>query len=214
LARPFHTYEWDTGETTSSIDVTQNGTYTVTVTNSQNGVSCSESKAISVVVSSPPVITDIEIEDLQEENIITVITEDTGNLEYQLDNGPYQSSPVFEGVLAGEHTIAVNDKRGCGVVSQQIVVVGFPKFFTPNGDGMNDNSLVLGVTNLENPLVSIYDRFGKLLVQLAGNSQGWDGTLDGTLMPSDDYWFKLTYTGENGLLNEAKYVNNHFSLKR
>ena len=214
ITQPYHTYSWDTGETYSSIDVTEEGLYTLTVTNTQNGVSCSDTTTISVLVSNLPVISDIEIEDLQEESKVTILMEEEGDWEYSLDDSPFQESPVFNNVLPGMHEILVNDKRGCGSVSEQFVVVGFSKFFTPNGDGMNDYWQIVGVSNLENPLVSIYDRFGKLLVQLTENSQGWDGTLDGTILPATDYWFKLNYTDINGERNEAKYINNHFSLKR
>ncbi|TMM57949.1 T9SS type B sorting domain-containing protein [Maribacter algarum] len=214
VTRPFHSYSWDSGELSSSIDVAQAGIYEITVTNTQNGVSCSNSKEVTVIVSNPPVISDIEIEDLEEENTVTVFTEEEGDWEYQMDNGSFQSSPIFNDVLAGTHTLTVNDIRGCGSVTEQIVVVGFPKFFTPNGDSMHDYWQIAGVGNLENPLVSIYDRYGKLLAQLTGNSQGWDGTFAGKPLPSSDYWFKLTYKDTNGQITEAKYINNHFSLKR
>jgi len=214
ITRPFHSYSWDTGETTSSLDVGQAGLYTITVTNTQNGVSCSNAKTVTVVVSNPPVISDVEIEDLQEENIVTISTLEAGDWEYRLDDRSYQSSPIFKDVLPGTHSITVNDTRGCGSVTEQIVVVGFPKFFTPNGDNMHDYWQIAGVGNLQDPVVSIYDRFGKLLAQLTRNSQGWDGTFAGNPLPSSDYWFKLTYQDTNGQITEAKYINNHFSLKR
>ncbi|MEP3211229.1 MAG: T9SS type B sorting domain-containing protein [Maribacter sp.] len=214
VALPFHTYSWDSGETTSSIDVTQGGTYSLTVTNTQNGLSCSNTQAVTVVVSIPPVIANIEIEDLQEENTVSVFTQQAGDWEYSLDNGAFQSSSIFQNVLPGSHSITVNDIRGCGSVTEQIVVVGFPKFFTPNGDNMHDYWQIDGVSNLENPSVFIYDRFGKLLAQLTANSQGWDGTFAGKPLPSSDYWFKLTYSDTNGQITEAKYINNHFSLRR
>ncbi|MEZ4854400.1 T9SS type B sorting domain-containing protein [Flavobacterium sp.] len=58
----------------------------------------------------------------------------------------------------------------------------------------------------------IFDRYGKLLKQLSAtdDSLGWDGTFNGQLMPSTDYWFSLEYT-EN---NVAKEFKAHFSLKR
>ena len=214
ITLPFHSYQWDSGQMTSSIDVNVGGAYTVTVTNAQNGVSCSSVKTVLVVVSNPPVISTIEIEDLQEENTVTIGTVAEGDWEYQLDNGSYQSSPIFNDVLSGAHTVTVNDIRGCGSVTEQFVVVGFPKFFTPNGDMIHDYWQVDGVETLEDPQVSIYDRFGKLLTQLTSNSQGWDGTFSGKQLPASDYWFKLTYKDTNGQITEAKYINSHFSLKR
>ncbi len=211
---PNHSYSWDSGATTSSIDVSQAGTYTLTATNTQGGVSCSNSKMVTLIIGTPPVISAIEIEDLQADNTVTVIADREGDWEYQLDDGDYQMENTFNNVTAGAHTITINDTRGCGAVSEEIIVVGFPKFFTPNGDGMHDYWHIEGVSNLVNPIVTIYDRYGKLLQQLTENSTGWDGTLNGKQLPSSDYWFKLTYTDTSGSQTTAKYINNHFSLRR
>ncbi|MBT8315673.1 MAG: T9SS type B sorting domain-containing protein [Maribacter sp.] len=211
---PNYTYLWDTGETTSSIVVSQAGSYTVTATITQAGTSCSDFRTINVTTSTTPVITDVLIEDLQNNNTVTILTNITDNIEYQLDDGVFQDSNVFTDVFPGMHTVTVNDTNGCGVVTEQLVVVGFPKFFTPNGDGNNDLWQIAGISNLEEPVIHIHDRYGKLLKQLNGNDAGWDGNFNGNPLPSSDYWFKLTYKDSNGLRNTAKYVNSHFSLRR
>jgi gliding motility-associated-like protein len=57
--------------------------------------------------------------------------------------------------------------------------------------------------------VKIYDRFGKLLVELDGaESEGWDGTYQGKKMPSTDYWYVITI----GELD--KLYSGHFTLMR
>ena len=211
---PHYAYLWDTGESTPGITVTQAGTYNLTVTNNQLGLSCSSSALITVVVSETPVITDVNIDDLQNNNTVEVITDVVGSFEYQIDNEAFQTSNVFTNVSPGIHTVTINDLNGCGSVTETITVVGFPSFFTPNGDGTNDYWHILGVSNLEDPMVYIYDRYGKLLKQLDESTLGWDGTFNGKELPSTDYWFKLTYTDSEGQRIEAKYINNHFSLKR
>ena len=55
--------------------------------------------------------------------------------------------------------------------------------------------------------LSIFDRFGKSITEFYGNNQGWDGNLNSTQLPSDDYWFVVKR--ENG-----KEYKGHFSLKR
>lgn len=209
----FH-YLWSSGEATSSIIVSQEGTYTLTATNSQNGETCTSSLTVRVRVSRPPEITDIIIEDVQNNNSVTVITNVEGDFEYRLDDGPYQSANVFSEVLPGMHSVTVNNRSGCGAVTENIVVVGFPKFFTPNGDNINDDWHIIGISNLQNPVISIFDRFGKLLKSLDSNTIGWDGRFNGQEVPSSDYWFSLTYVDANGELTTAKYINNHFSLRR
>ena len=207
-------YLWDTGETTPSLVVTEEGVYTLTVTKRSNGIRCSATKSITVVISELPVITDIEIVDLQSKNTVRVFINLEGNYQYQLDDENSQLATIFQNVLPGIHTIKVIDQRGCGVVTEEIVVVGFNAFFTPNGDGINDLWHVDGLSVLQNPQVYIYDRYGTFIKQLNANSTGWDGIYDGLLLPASDYWFKLTYESENGLERTAKYINNHFSLKR
>lgn len=211
---PNHTYSWDFGETTPSIDVSQAGSYTLTVTNTQAGLSCSNSRTVNLIVGTPPVITDVEIEDLQNNNTVTVVADREGDWEYQLDDGDYQLENIFTNVVPGAHTLTINDPKGCGAVSEEIIVVGFPKFFTPNGDGMHDYWHIEGISNLDNAEIFIYDRYGKLVQQLRENNNGWDGSLNGQELPSTDYWFKLTYTDTDGAQATAKYINNHFSLRR
>lgn len=209
-----YTYLWDTGQTTSSLLVTQAGTYTVTATNAQGGLNCSDSRTITVTASVTPMITDVIIEDLQKNNTVTIMTNVTDHLEFQLNDGDFQSSNIFVDVPPGIHTVTVNDINGCGTVTERIVVVGFPKFFTPNGDNSNDQWHIVGISELENPVVHIYDRFGKLVKQLNETDLGWNGQYNGNLLPSSDYWFTLSYTDTNGQRSIAKYINNHFSLKR
>lgn len=207
-------YSWDTGQNSPSIVVSNAGIYTLTITNNQSGVNCNVVASIEVVVSETPTISEVIIEDLQDNNTIEIVSGVMGDFEYQLDSGPFQSSNIFEDVAPGTHTVTINDLNGCGSVTDTITVVGFPKFFTPNGDGSNDFWHILGVSTLEEPIVHVFDRYGKLIKQLDENSLGWDGTFNGRELPSTDYWFQLTYIDTQGQRIEAKYISNHFSLKR
>ena len=209
-----YTYSWDSGQTTPEITVSQPGSYTVTVINTESGLSCSDSRTVTVTTSRPPQINDIEIADLRNNNTITVVTDDVAVFEFQLDDGPFQNGNKFHEVQPGLHTVTVNDPKGCGSISEEVIIVGFPKFFTPNADGTNDLWHIEGIATLDSPIVSIYTRFGKLLAQLTPNSQGWDGLINGKPLPETDYWFRLTYNNTDGQTVTAKYINNHFSLKR
>jgi len=212
---PQFTYAWDSGESSASISVSQPGSYTLTATNTVSGqIDCITSRTVTLVVSETPRITDVIIQDLQPQNRVEVITDINGNFEYQLDSGPFQASNIFGDVTPGMHTVTINDLNGCGMVTENITVVGFPKFFTPNGDGANDLWHIIGVSTLSNPVVHVFDRYGKLLKQLNQNSAGWDGTYNGRELPSSDYWFKLSYSDNLGQQVEARFINTHFSLRR
>lgn len=208
-------YSWDTGENSPSIMVTQAGDYTLTATNSQTGqIDCISTRTVTVIVSETPEITEVLVDGLQQNNRVEVMTNISGNLEFQLDGGAFQTSNIFNNVAPGAHIVTVNDLGGCGMDTENIVVVGFPKFFTPNGDGANDLWQIIGISTLSNPVVHVFDRYGKLIKQLNQSSLGWDGTFNGTALPSSDYWFKLSYTDTSGQRVQAKFINNHFSLRR
>lgn len=91
----------------------------------------------------------------------------------------------------------------------EISIIGYPKFFTPNGDGTNDFWQIQGISSQFQPNSSIYifDRYGKLLKQLPPLGSGWNGTFNGHLLPNDDYWFKV-------LLQDGRTFMGHFTLKR
>ena len=129
----------------------------------------------------------------------------------QLDNGAFQDSPIFSNVMSGVHLITVRDKNGCGSTTIQAVVINYPKYFTPNGDGYHDTWNITNLSNQPGAVITIFDRYGKVLTQVKPNSNGWDGTYNGNLMPSDDYWFSVNYTDENQVSQEFRA---HFAMKR
>ncbi|WP_458628631.1 T9SS type B sorting domain-containing protein [Winogradskyella sp. PC D3.3] len=201
-------YTWSTGQTTRSIMVDAPGNYTVTASNAYGSLICSTEKTISVVISNIARITDIEAVDwTQNANAISVFVEGNGDYEYSIDGFNYQDESIFNGLIIDEYTVYVRDKNGCGIVSESIYLLNYPRFFTPNGDGDNDYWQIKN--SVKEPLnkLYIYNRYGKLIIQLRPNDFGWDGTLNGSKLPSSDYWFVLER--QNG-----KTYTGHFALKR
>lgn len=205
-------YSWSTGETTSKITVHSPGTYIVTITN-QAG--CPNPKTFIVTPSDVAIITDVEVNDLRENNTVTIIATPPQGVEteylYSLDDpdGPFVESNFFENVISGIHTVYVMDTKGCGVVSKEITILATPKFFTPNGDGVNDTWNIIGVNTFfyPNSKIYIFDRYGKLLADVDPKGIGWDGNLDGRQLPSTDYWYVVE-------LDNGRIVKGHFSLMR
>ncbi|MGN7514438.1 MAG: T9SS type B sorting domain-containing protein [Allomuricauda sp.] len=211
---PDYIYLWSTGEQTPSITVSDAGEYTLTVTNQSNGISCEASRTVSVEISTNPQISSIDIEDMSVNNTVTINTENNGMYEFSMDGGEYQSSNVFEAVPPGVHTVKMRDLFGCGVVEEDIVVVGYLAIFSPNGDVLNETWQIEGLSTLNSPIVTIYDRYGKLIKQMNEFDAGWDGSFQGKPLPSTDYWFKLSYIDADGNRTYAKYLQSHFSLRR
>ena len=52
---------------------------------------------------------------------------------------------------------------------KEVVLVDYPKFFTPNKDGFNDYWQIQAINKFPNSIIYIFDRFGKLLKQLTFN---------------------------------------------
>lgn len=197
------------GGNTFTLDVNAEGLYTVEVINASG---CSRIRTIKVTASDLAHIDSILIADMTDINTVTVNVSGLGDYEFSLDepSGHFQDSNFFKNVPAGIHDVYINDKNGCGLVSKTIAVVGLPKFFTPNNDGYNDYWSVKGVNASfnTNSIIYIFDRYGKLLKQwVPASSEGWDGTFNGTPLPSDDYWYTIK-------LEDGREAKGHFSLKR
>jgi gliding motility-associated-like protein len=131
-----------------------------------------------------------------------------GPFLYQLNDFGFQTSNVFYNVPPGMHTITVVDESLCTFLIDTVTLINYPRFFTPNDDSYNDFWNITGVD--DSSKIFIFDRYGKLLKQISPAGDGWDGTYNGSPLPTNDYWFVIEYP-ENGTLKTFKA---HFSLKR
>ncbi len=187
------------------------GEFTVLVTDLLTG--CQSEDTTTVISSEPPILEVVLTTDAFTANpIIEVLAVGNGIYEYSLDNGTWQNSPIFNNVSFGTHVISARDKNGCGLSTIDVCVIGSPRFFTPNGDAVNDFWQIKGASCLDYAIVSVFDRYGKLLKQFDLNGAGWDGTFNGDFLPTNDYWFVVNYK-EIGSMNEKQY-KGHFTLKR
>ncbi len=202
-------YSWSTGEEGTNLNtilVSNPGTYSVTVTNEFN---CSSSLSVEVFPSDIATITNVIIKDFNgTNNSATIEVEGAGDYEFALGDGMvYQDNPTFTGLSNGYYTVYVRDKNGCGVVTKEILVLDYPRFFTPNGDGFHDFWKIIGIDEFPVTKIYIYDRFGKLLKQVLPEGPGWDGVFNGQALPASDYWFTIAFT-------DGRTFKGHFTLKR
>ena len=228
---PFQTYTLDSGLDNATYDFiwyfngvaipnTNNATYTanevgvygVVATNSTTN--CHSSNGTNMVIANVISVTPATSLTYTQSNyfsgnatVIINITGGTGTLMYSLDDGTFQTSNIFTNLSAGLHTITVIDTQGCTHFTQDIFIIEYPQYFTPNGDGYNDTWFISGLKNTD--LISIFDRYGKLIKQLRGE-EFWDGTYNQQQLPSTDYWFTVDYL-ENGV---KKLFKAHFAMKR
>jgi len=111
----------------------------------------------------------------------------------------------------GVYTVYVRDIEQCKPkAKKEVYILGYPKFFTPNGDGINDFWKIQGLKDIEyiSLRIRIFNRFGKLITELNEyNNFSWDGNYEGIKQLSDDYWFEVLF--QNGEVKKG-----HFTLKR
>jgi gliding motility-associated-like protein len=208
------TFQWfnDQGQvisTNSTYQATVAGNYSLIVTNTITG--CASDEVFINVKESESAIINIEVnDDFSNNQTLTINASGIGDYEYLLDEGEYQDSPIFENVFSGEHQITVRDKNGCGLTTTASIIINYPKYFTPNADGVNDTWNIKDLENQTDSKITILDRYGKFITLIKANEQGWDGNLNNSQLPSDDYWFTVSYN-KNG---EVKEFKSHFTLKR
>lgn len=205
----FTSYLWSTGAITPSITLSQAANYSVTVGQNHGLVTCLSTKSFKVVLSNDPTITSIDTADWTDtDNSITVNLSATsiGDYEYSIDGITFQNSNVFSGLPNGAYIVTVRDRNQCGMDTEEVFLLNYPKFFTPNGDGHNDGWSIKYSRFEPNFEVRIFDRFGKLL-SILPNNQAWDGKYNGRQLPADDYWF-------NVIRNDGRIHKGHFALLR
>ena len=199
-------YSWNTNpiQNTNQISVNTAGIYSVTVLNS-NG--CTATKTFTVESSEPATITNIIVSDFSENNSVTIQVTGNGNYEYSLNGINYQNSNTFNFLATGDYNFYVRDRKGCGITPGSFQILAAPKFFTPNGDGFNETWRVPLLELQPKTIITIFDRYGKLIYSFKANQQGWNGEFNGLSLPATDYWYTIEF--EYGRL-----VKGHFSLIR
>ncbi|WP_426429683.1 choice-of-anchor L domain-containing protein [Winogradskyella sp. HB-48] len=204
---PLDSYEWSTNETSSLIEITSVGTYSVTVTNE---FGCQTTSTFTVTESNSAEIDVVETVDFADPNNIIITVTGIGNYLYQLNDQPFQTSGTFYNVPIGYNTVTIIDQNGCAQITREILVIDTPKHLSPNGDGQYDTWHITGVETLPGTVIYIFDRYGKLLKTLLHTSPGWDGSYNGNPMPAGDYWY-IAKVRQN---ENAFEVKGHFALRR
>ncbi len=217
----FNSYQWyleKNGQEvlvseTASISIEEVGTY---VLDTQfvyeiNGeeILCENSASFEVVLSSTAKVDNVDIVDFSTNNSIEVHVSGDGEYLYSLDGVSYQEENIFTSLAAGIYTLRIKDIYGCGITEKEVAVMGYPTFFTPNGDGINDYWKITGLTEQfeSDAVVAIFDRYGKIITQLLPSTPGWDGRLNNQALPASDYWFTIRF-------QDGRKINGHFALKR
>lgn len=205
ISSEYASYLWNNGQHTNSIQVDSAGTYSVLVTNSDG---CTASKVFTVVEASTALITNVVVADFAgATNSAEIQYEGIGTFQFSIDGLNYQESPIFENIAAGSYLAYVREIE-CGIsIPFRFYVLDYPRFFTPNGDGVNDFWTILNLQTVFGARLSIFDRYGKTIFVASKKVPAWNGLFRGKPLPASDYWFVLK-------LNDGRSRRGHFTLKR
>lgn len=167
-------YEWTLNGSPLSnqriINASENGNYTVTVTNSSG---CSTTKTVAVKKVDFPTITEIKIEN----NTVQIIAVGNGILEYSIEGSTWQTSHIFYNVPKGNYTAYVRSgSQPCAVTEKPFTIFNVNNIFTPNGDGINDLWTIEGIENYPDSRIKVIDRFGTLVLdKVVKGPFSWNG---------------------------------------
>ena len=151
------------------------------------------------------------------DGMATVITPVGINIEYSLNAGVYQSSPVFTGLTAGNYQVVARYKGfNCPSEPASFTItkpdqatcdenIYFPSAFSPNGDGNNDEFGALGNLNIISTFeLKIYNRYGELVFQTTSPFQKWDGKYKGKKAGNHVFAWHATYSTVRGITDFQK----------
>lgn len=210
--KPGYEYAWNTGDTGTSITVTTDGNYDVTVTDQ-----CNQSTLASLNYVIPKPIESISVD--QDVNCDDEIPENsTGSIKVNIVGGQVQSQSVFDvidsisvsnlgNVALSNYTIQVNDFCG-NTFTETVNLSGlcggclkYPKAFFPNG--MVEIEKSFGAFNLcgdgssiEDFQLQVFNRWGQRVYETTDIDGRWNGRIGSTDAPSEVYVYIATYTTE------------------
>jgi gliding motility-associated-like protein len=234
------TYTWYlngrllTNETNAILKANKKGEYSVVASrfymnntaNSADDFTCTGYNMFTVLESNVARIENfsfVEDENNSENNTLTVMAIGQGDYEFALRNDDkntttlFQDEPVFENIEGGIYTIIIRDKNGCiPNTTLQVSALQFPRFFTPNGDGRNDTWAIKGANNTfySKSSIRIFNRYGKLVAEPTLDGIGWDGTNNGRILSSDDYWYNIILTPADPSKPTINKIGNFSLLRR
>jgi len=190
----YNNYKWNTGETTSKINITQPGKYVVTAT---NGI-CTTSDSVNVKANSLPQLhltkdTVICFDDIQK------VVLDAGKFKSYYWYPTGETTETIYATIAEQYVVVVTDTNNCINKDTTLVEekcgsrIYVPNAFTPNGDGINDIFYAFSRSS-QSFEMKIYNRWGEQIFSSTDILKGWDGTFQNIPCISDTYVWQINYT--------------------
>ncbi len=194
---PF-TYEWSNGDSAPTSDSLAAGDYSVLVS---DAFGCETTLNVTVDQPDSLYVTLSNSVYTSGDNV-SVHGGNDGYLNSQVYGGvsPYdftwsngETTQNISGLTAGTYSLIVTDNNGCVAYAStrltQPDLLAMPNGFSPNGDGTNDNFVIMGIdAYLDNELL-IYNRWGNIVYQKESYQNEWNGdNSNGEALPDGTYF--------------------------
>lgn len=209
-------YLWSTGEQTAAIQVSQPGTYSVTVENNC-GTSTASVEVTSLMVTAAITASPSSGVAPLEVSLTGQSTPVDAALAWDLGDGGVDTGADVEHLYLepGVYTVTLTaSASGCTATASTTITVldgpsvissiTVPNVFTPNGDGHNDDLTLLevGIAKVD---MEVLNRWGQVVGRFERPGQAWDArNFSGEQVPEGTYFFVMTATGVDGRKHEAK----------
>ncbi|MEL6671424.1 MAG: gliding motility-associated C-terminal domain-containing protein [Bacteroidota bacterium] len=198
---PPFTYQWAHGPTTEELYDVAAGEYALSV---QDEAGCQVSQVASLTAPTPMSLSStIRPDEGTGTGAIEVeISGGTPPYTYQWDQG--DTTAILRNLRAGNYTLEVMDDAGCVLKEslevlppEDLTCLKLHMGFTPNGDGINETWEIPCIDYFPQNNLSIVNRWGQLIYEVADYDNSWDGTISGRALPDGTYYyiFKATVSG-------------------
>ena len=187
-------YTWNTGDTTSSIQAMQPGTYWRVVRSE-----CLYHTDTILILQQPAILFGRDTTLCSEHSI--TLGKDMGTMNYRWNTGDTNCCIVVN--TTGIYSLT--ETNNCGSATSSINVtfspcdncLVVPNAFTPNHDGVNDVFKAIARCDIKDYQMRIYDRWGQQVYSTSDVTNGWDGTFHGVAQNMDVFYYYIKYTPES-----------------
>ena len=192
-------YLWSDGSTNSTLNVTSDGNYSLTVTDGP----CTVTDDIQLSYHDPIVI---GLPDTIETcpGVSVTIDAGAGFISYLWsDNSTGQTIQILNN---GTYTVTVTDLNNCSEKESSEVVfidcktvdIFIPNAFSPNGDLVNDKFIV-EQKDIEEYHLMIFNRWGEKVFETYTSGDNWDGKHKGSESPAGVYIYIIDTKSNFGI---------------
>ena len=183
------------------------GSHTITA---RHSTGCTQSTEPFLIKHMEPL--ELSLADGELNEIVATTKGGGGEYQYSFEDQTYSDNNKFIIYKSGNYKVTVTDKYGCSTTATQYLAyidICIPIYFTPNGDGVNDEWGPDCTVNYKNLTYTIIDRYGREIANY-NYGQKWDGKYNGKELTSGDYWYVIKL---NDPKDNREFVG-HFTLYR